>query len=238
MFNLRPFGPPQATPAITIGLIYLIIIAFFNFGFYLPVHTKFIIPQDHPTSHFYQLILWRLFATICSYFLLSLAHSLVTLAFQISFSNTFPHNDVSVARNPDAFGRSTFPVYWMLNFVGMYPLGLASEDVTIVIGQPWTAMWLIFWVISNVSTSFYPIPPEPRFFYWGWAWPLLQIVTASRTIIFDTYSRLGLNFGILFAWCAMHTVLFPFCCVFMWWKSNKEIARKVPRPTIKYLVDG
>ncbi len=32
-FNLRPFAPPQATPAVTIGLIYLIIIAFFNFSF-------------------------------------------------------------------------------------------------------------------------------------------------------------------------------------------------------------
>ena len=33
IYNLRPFGPPQATPAVTIGLIYLIIIAFFNFSF-------------------------------------------------------------------------------------------------------------------------------------------------------------------------------------------------------------
>ena len=36
VFNLRPFVPTQATPAVTIGLIYLIIIAFFNFSFYLP----------------------------------------------------------------------------------------------------------------------------------------------------------------------------------------------------------
>ena len=36
VFNLRPFTPTQATPAVTIGLIYLIIIAFFNFSFYLP----------------------------------------------------------------------------------------------------------------------------------------------------------------------------------------------------------
>ncbi len=126
----------------------------------------------------------------------------------------------------------------MLNFVGMYALGLASENVSMVIGQPWTALWLIFWVISNVSTSFYAIQLAPRFFYWGWAWPLQQIVTASRTILFDTHSRLGLNFGILFAWCAVHTVLFPICCVIMRWKSNKEMAEKVPRSKIKYLVDG
>ena len=32
-FNLRPFMPAQATPSVSIGLIYLIIIAFFNFSF-------------------------------------------------------------------------------------------------------------------------------------------------------------------------------------------------------------
>ena len=188
--------------------------------------------------HFYQLVLWRLFATIIAYFLLSLSYSLVSLAFQIPFSNTFPVNDVTVARNPDAYGKGTFVVYWMLNFVGMYSLGLASENVTMVIGQPWTALWLIFWVISNVSTSFYNLSLAPRFFYWGWAWPLQQIVTASRTILFDTHSRIGLNFGILFAWCAFHTALFPFCCVYMRWKNNKETAKSAPRSKIEYLVKG
>ena len=238
IFNLRPFQPAQATPAVTIGLIYLIIIAFFSFSFFLPIHTKYILPQGHPPMHFWELIIWRLVATTAAYLLLSLAYSLVSLAFQIPFSNNFPHTDTNVAVNPDAYGHGTFVVYWMLNFVGMYALGLASENVTMVIGQPWTALWLIFWVITNVSTSFYSIPLAPGFFKWGYAWPLYHVVTASRTILFDTHSRIGLNFGVLFAWCAINTLLFPFCCVFMRWKSNKEMARKVPRPTIRYLVDG
>lgn len=40
MFNLRPFYPYVATPAVSIGLIYLIIISFFSFSFYLPIHFK------------------------------------------------------------------------------------------------------------------------------------------------------------------------------------------------------
>jgi hypothetical protein len=35
-------------------------------------------------------------------------------------------------------------------------------------------MWLIFWVITNVATSFYDIDIEPHFYYWGYAWPLHQ----------------------------------------------------------------
>ena len=41
-------------------------------------------------------------------------------------------------------------VYWMLNFVGMAALGLACENVAMVVGQPWTGLWLIF-VSSNRS---------------------------------------------------------------------------------------
>lgn len=238
MIDLRPFSPQQATPAVTIGLIYLIIIAFFSFSFFLPVYTKFLIPEGHAPMHFWQLILFRLVATTAAYFLMSLAYSLVSLAFLIPFSNDYPHNDITMAKNPDAYGRGTFVVYWMLNWVGMYALGLASENVTMVIGQPWTALWLIFWVITNVSTSFYAIPLAPAFFQFGYAWPLHHIVNASRTILFDTYSRIGLNFGVLFAWCAINTALFPFCCVFMRYKTNKELMRKVPRRNIKYLVDG
>ncbi len=36
--DLRPFRPAVATPAVTVGLIYLIIMAFFSFSFFLPIH--------------------------------------------------------------------------------------------------------------------------------------------------------------------------------------------------------
>lgn len=238
-YNLRPFFPYTATPAVTIGLIYLIIIAFFSFSFFLPIHTKYMVPKNHPPLHFYQFIIWRWVATVVAYFFMSLAYSLVSLAFQIPFSNPPAHSDTSVVMNANAFGKGTFPVYWMLNFVGMCALGLACENVAMVIGQPWTALWLIFWVITNVSTSFYAIELSPRFFYWGWAWPLEQIVTCSRTLIFGTHSRLGLNFGILFAWAAVNTALFPLACVFMRWKSEGAKAKEEgkEKPDIRTLLE-
>ena len=170
-FNLRPFTPSVTTPAVTVGLIYLIIIAFFSFLFFLPIHTKFLQPQGHPPLKFYQMIIWRWFATVLAYFFLSLAYSWISLAFQIPFSNQ-PALHTGVANNPDAYGRGSFVVFWMINFIGMIALGLACENVSMLVGQPWTAMWLIFWVITNVSTSFYSIELAPRFYYWGYAWPL------------------------------------------------------------------
>ena len=91
-----------------------------------------------------------------------------------------------------------------------------------IVGQPWTAMWLIFWVISNVSTSFYAIELMPKFYTWGYAWPLRQVVEASRMVLFDLHNRIGLYFGILFAWVAVNSVLFPLCCYFARWKLARE----------------
>ncbi|KAL8680783.1 MAG: hypothetical protein Q9186_003071 [Xanthomendoza sp. 1 TL-2023] len=224
-FNLRPFGPAVMTPAVTVGLIYLIILSFFSFAFYLPIHMKFLTPEGHPPMKFPSFIVWRWCATITAYFFLSLSYSLISLAFQIPFANTSAPT-TEVANNPEPHGKATFMVYWMINFVGMIALGLACENVAMVIGQPWTAMWLIFWVITNVSTSFYSLDLAPKFYYWGYAWPLHNIVEASRSTLFQLHSRIGLNFGILFVWCAINTALFPLCCYILRWKTQKEQQQK------------
>ena len=225
-FDLRPFGPANVTPAVSIGLIYLIIIAFFSFTFFLPIHLKFLSPRGHPPLHFYHLIVWRWLATTGAYFFLSLGYSFVALAFQVPFSNA-PASPVEPAVNPTAYGKATFVVYWMINFLGMSALGLACENVAMALGNPvstprrslaspkhtlemvtgrkcswlflcriipvnvqparlyciyeisltsseqqWTAMWLVFWVVSNVATGFYNLDLSPAFYRWGYAWPL------------------------------------------------------------------
>lgn len=86
--------------------------------------------------------------TIAAYFFLSLAYSLVSLAFQINFSGVKNASEVMPTMiengNPTAYGKGSFLVYWMLNWVGMAALGLACENVAMVVGQPWTGLWLIF----------------------------------------------------------------------------------------------
>ena len=138
---------------------------------------QYVTPGNHPPLKFPQLILWRWCATLSAYFMLSLAYSFVSLAFQINFSHTNPITSetlptLSSAGNPVSYGSGTFVVYWMLNFFGMIALGLACENVAMVVGMPWMGLFLIFWVITNVSTSFYDIEIAPGFYRWGYAWPL------------------------------------------------------------------
>lgn len=108
-------------------------------------------PGGHPPLRFWQLIVWRLVATITTYFFVSLIYSFVSLAFQIPFWKG-PASPTEPAINPSAYGRGSFVVYWMVNFVGMNALGIACENVGMIIGQPWTAAWLIF-------VSYLPLPP-------------------------------------------------------------------------------
>lgn len=138
---------------------------------------QYLNPKGHPPLKFYQLIIWRWCATISAYLFLSLAYSFVSMAFQINFTHTNPITSETQATNidylnPVAYGHGSFVVYWMLNFWGMIALGLACENVAMVVGAPWMGMWLIFWVITNVCTAFYDIEIAPGFYRWGYAWPL------------------------------------------------------------------
>ena len=143
---------------------------------------KFMDPKGHPPLVFWQLIVWRWFATIAAYFLLSLIYSLISLAFQIPFSNSPAPPTMVTTTNAQAYGKASFVVYWILNFVGMIALGLASENMAMLLGQPFTALWLIFWVITNVSTAFYPLSLSSGFYTWGLAWPLYNSTSQACTL--------------------------------------------------------
>lgn len=241
LIDLRPFTPPTGTPAVSIGLIYLIIISFFSFSFLMPIHALFMTNKDHAPIHKAHLLIWRLTSSIAAYFFLSLFYSLVSLAFQIPFSNSSASQTEGVL-NANAYGRGSFVVYWMLNWVGMTALGLPSENMAMILGQPYASLWLVFWVITNVATSFYSILLESDFYRWGYAWPLnrsmfisprterrsliVAVVHASRTILYDTKSAMGEDFGILFAWCAVSILFFPFALWVMQWKNTRSQRRK------------
>ncbi|KAJ5960664.1 uncharacterized protein N7479_007814 [Penicillium vulpinum] len=219
--DLRPFAPAVAAPAVTIGLIYLIIIAFFNFPFMMPVHAEFMKPIGHPPLKVPHWLIWRILSSIVAYFFLSLCYSLVSLAFQIPFSNG-EGSDFLSETNPNAYGRGSFVVFWMLNWVGMAALGFPCENMAMILGLPWSAFFLIFWVITNVATGFYNLDLAAGFYRWGYAWPLHRIVEALRTILFDTHSRIGLDFGILFAWIAVSLAFFPVATLIMRWRMKRS----------------
>lgn len=239
--NLRPFGPPMATPAVTVGLIYLIIMAFFSFTFFMPTHTHFVDEMEPSNQHrkiyFRQLVLWKYTSTVSAYFFMSLAYSLVSLAFQIPFSASPTSH--TVPPPPGAattgYGHASFFIYWQINFIGMNALGLACENMAMFLGQPYTAIWLIFWVISNVCTAFYPLELAPHFYRYGLAFPLHNIVQATRVVLFDTTKQhMGRHIGVLLCWWGVNSLLFPIAARWLRWKvCVKPLLPKVPEEAEK-----
>lgn len=104
---------------------------------------KYIHPQGHPSLHFWKLIIWRLAATVAAYLLISLTYSLMSLAFQLPFAEPpASHVFSPPPSGATAYGHAIFVVCWLVKFIGMFALGLACENVVIVIGQLWVALWL------------------------------------------------------------------------------------------------
>ncbi|KAK9234127.1 hypothetical protein V1525DRAFT_435915 [Lipomyces kononenkoae] len=206
IYNIRPFDNPIATAVMQVGLIYLIIISFFQFNFFQPVHMT-LAPHLKRTHY----ILYRLASTWIAYFFLSLFYSLISLAFQVDFTR--------------AFGRAGFVIYWMINWLGMAAVGGACENVAliaVVTYPPLVGFWLIFMVISNVSVAFYAIPLQAGIYRYGYAFPITNICEAVKTILFNTKNTMGLNIGVLIAWIAVNTLLFPFCIWFSGYRMQQK----------------
>lgn len=129
------------------------------------------------------------------YFFLSLFYLALSCAWKIDFGKFY--------------GASGYVIYWMLSWCAMTAFGLVVENVHNILGQPFTPVFFVFWVISNVATGFYPIELLSNFYRWGLAWPLRHDLIGAKAILFGTKNLLGLNFGVLLAWIAVSLALQP-----------------------------
>lgn len=191
-----PYTDPVLTAPSQVGLIYMIIITFFQVNFFMDVHKGVADLKIKPV-HF---VSYRVLSSILSFFVISLFFSLVTLAFQVDFTK--------------AFGHSGFLVYWMITFITMWAVGLVNEVaalICIMIYPPLMGFWMLFWVIVNIAPTFAPIELCPQFYRYGYALPIHNSYEATKVVLFNTYKgHLGRNFGIIVAWMVLFTLLLPF----------------------------
>jgi hypothetical protein len=106
------------------------------------------------------------------------------------------------------FGASGFVIAWMLEYCGMLALyvylyfielpdrsltwthsGLAVEAVVTIVTMKFISFFLVIWIISNVSVSYYPIEILPTIYRYGYGTPFYNVARATRTIIFRTRNQ-------------------------------------------------
>ncbi|CAR24597.1 SNG1 family protein [Lachancea thermotolerans CBS 6340] len=206
----RPFSDYVLLGPLQVGLIYCILLTFFQLALFGPIHGQ--MGQKLKPSH---MLLYRYTIAFVNYFFLSLFFCLVSLAFQVDYTKTF--------------GRGGFMVAWMTSWLLMAAVGGANENmITMVmsVAPQFLGFWMIFWVVLNISPSFYPMDLTNNFYRYGYMTPIYNGVMMFRVIFLDLYrGNLGRNYGILCAWVVVNMALFPFVMKFFIHQKKKEVMR-------------
>ncbi|CZT13920.1 related to SNG1 Probable transporter conferring resistance to nitrosoguanidine (MNNG) when overexpressed-unknown biological function [Rhynchosporium agropyri] len=202
VFNTAPYVPSTAEAATEIGTIYLIIISFVSVLMFGSLSEMMMGKVSLVKYYTYRMTVLPIL-----YFFLSLLYLALSCAWKIDFGKYY--------------GASGYVIYWMLSWCAMTAFGLVVENVHNVLGQPFTPVFFVFWVISNVATGFYPVELLSNFYRWGLAWPLRHDLIGAKAIIFGTKNLLGLNFGVLLAWVGISLLLQPFT-IWVQLKKNKK----------------
>jgi hypothetical protein len=201
--DIRPFNVPVAAAVDYVGLIYLLILAFVLTNQLLAARVE---SGFEKRLRLRSLILLRLLWPVTLYFFISLMYSLLSLAFGVPFSRNF--------------GNAGFVIYWMMSWCSMSALGLALESMITLLTFKFIPVFLILWIISNVSVAFYPIEVLPAVFRYGFAMPFYNVSSTVRTIIFGTKNEIGLNFGVQFSWIVISCITLP---IFQWLVRQRQI---------------
>ncbi|CDR45900.1 CYFA0S20e01530g1_1 [Cyberlindnera fabianii] len=193
--DYRPFTNYTLIAPIQVGLIYLIILTFFQFNFFAQVH-QILLPHIK-IQHY---LIYRTIGNHFSYLILSLFLCAVSAIFQIDFTL--------------AFGRAGFVVFWLSTYLTMAAVGGANENMGILLfahNPPLFNFWLMSFVILNVSPSFSPMALTSRFYRYGYIFPIHHSNEIFKVVFFDLWKgQLGMNYGVIAAWVVVNTILLPF----------------------------
>ncbi|CAI4036759.1 SMKI16G0648 [Saccharomyces mikatae IFO 1815] len=206
----RPFTDRILLAPLQVGLIYCILLTVLQLSLYGKLHgemAKVLKPK--------YILIYRLLVSWATYFLLSIGFCTVSAIFRIDFT--------------PAFGKGGFVVYWMSTWLVMMAVGGTNENVlSLIIAYcpPYLSIWLMTWIILNISASFYPMALNNEFYRYGYIMPIHNAVDIYKVIFLNlTKRKMGRNYGILVAWVVLNTSLTPFCMKAAGKKMQKNAAQ-------------
>lgn len=193
-----------------IGLIYMIIITFFQILWTTPLNGM--IAQCTVTKDY---IIYRMAIAQISFLLISLAYSCLNVAFQIYMNNAW---------------KGGFGVFWMVSYLAIAAVGGANENASLILVSffpPLLGFWLLFFVIINITATFSPIPVCPEFYRFTYAMPIKNAYELMKVILYDTSRHnIGREFGILIAWVVLNNLLMPLCLALFATRMKKKIMKE------------
>ncbi|WFD44778.1 hypothetical protein MPSI1_003449 [Malassezia psittaci] len=201
--EIRPWDVPVAIAPTFVGLIYLVILTFqitmASFGARQPIQ-KFLTLRS--------IIAMRILTPVLSYIPISLMYTLLNIPFKLPYGATFP------------YGGGVM-VWWCVSYTGMLVLGLAMESMITIVGVKFIGIFMVFFIVSNVSVANFPPALSPSFYKYGYAMPFYNLRQIYLTILFNVGKRVWIlkYVGILWAWLALIFLTFP---IVIWYDHRKR----------------
>ncbi|KAF9510770.1 hypothetical protein BS47DRAFT_1347498, partial [Hydnum rufescens UP504] len=143
------------------------------------------------------------------------AYCMVSLCFKVPFNARYD-------RAGDSF------IFWLYNFMVSHAC-LATPSMSNT-----TEYLMSVQIICNVAVASLPITLEPWFYKYGYGFPVYNMAQATRTIIFNTKSHLGLNAGILIAWIVLSCLTIPLFSFIMRRRDMLAAAREATSTAQKH----
>lgn len=178
-----------------IGIIYLVIFAFFQFLFTFKVQTYLLVKV---TGIRYTLM--RIAIAQVAYMIISLGFVVLNTAFGLNYNL--------------AFGNLGFLVIWMIALLTVSSLGSLIEILVLIVAgykQQLIGFVLLFVAIFNVTPLISPIVISPIFYRYGYGAPAKAAYELFQVAYFDAWKGyVGKNVGILCAWIVGPNLILPF----------------------------
>lgn len=198
--DINPFRTQILNAPLTIGLVMLIIVSFFQFHFFMPIHN--LINEKIKPNHY---IYYRMITSQITYIFLSLGFSSLFYIF-------YKHMD-------------HFIEFWMLTYLTISSVGGMNENMALmlfILYSPLVGFWLLFWVILNISPTLNPIESLPKFYKYGYALPIFNYKMAILKI-FSPQNNIHMhglweNILVLCSWVLLNNLIFPFTLNFFSYK--------------------
>ncbi|CAI4044242.1 hypothetical protein N7582_003169 [Saccharomyces uvarum] len=194
-YDHRPFTNRVVLAPTQIGVVYCLLLTFFQFLLYGPLHAE-MAKVLRPANG----IIYRLAMSWSTFFFASLFFCTISAIFQVDFTQ--------------AFGKGGFMVYWMSTWLFMLAAGGANENavmLVITLGPQFLGFWILSFVILNIAPSFFPLALNNNVYRYGYMMPVHNIIDIYRVIFFDlSKNKMGRNYGILIALIVLNTALLPF----------------------------
>jgi len=211
MNDLRPWTSNVGLAPTFVGMIYLVIL---SFQVVLAAFSGRLAVQRY--LHFRGLMTLRLVTTFLASIPISLMITLLDIPFDLPFGANFSYG-------------GGFMVFWMITYCGICVFSLALESAITFLTPRFIGVFLILFIISNVSVSNFPIETASSFYLYGYAMPFYNLRQAYLAIMFRvgerTYGRLTKGstimkyVGIIWAWMAGILLTYP---IFVWLDYRKR----------------